>query len=321
MNRLLALTAQIAACAGAFVADYYYPHIYLEMAFFTFLALAIVYFIFRIGLEEAIMRTVRDPKTRYSVRKATSILYVLVFILVVTRIWVEDSQTLLVSYGLIGAGIAIALQDFFKNFVGGILIFVTGIYRVGDRVEIESHYGDIIDIGLLYTTLLEIRGWVDGEQATGRLTIVPNGRVLAGTVNNYTLDHNFIWDEMSLPITYDSDWEGAVAMVMRIVTDETRAVTQQAEKEMASIMRRYYLSRRNVEPAVYITLTDNWINLGIRYISPVRERRVLRDRLFRLILAEIDGNDNIKIASETLDLSHVADHTVRFEGPGGGPTG
>ena len=290
MNRMLALSAQVAACIGAFVADYYYPNAYLEMTFFTFLALAIVYFIFRIGLEEAIMRIVRDPKIRYTVRKATSILYVLVFILVVTRIWVEDSQALLVSYGLIGAGIAIALQDFFKNFVGGILIFATGIYRVGDRVEIESRYGDIIDIGLLYTTLLEIRGWVDGEQATGRLTIVPNGRVLAGTVNNYTMDHNFIWDEMSLPITYDSDWEGAVGMIMRIVTEETKAVTQQAEKEMAGIMKRYYLSRRNVEPAVYITLTDNWVNLGIRYISPVRERRVLRDRLFRLILAEISGH-------------------------------
>ena len=169
MNRVIALSAQVALCCLAWMGNYYYPNDYLEMAFYTFFSLAIIYLIFRIGLEQAIIRAIKDSKTRYSIRKAISILYVLVFILVLIRIWVEDSQALIVSYGLIGAGIAIALQDLFKNFVGGILIFSGGTYRVGDRVEIDSHCGDVIDIGLLFTTLLEMREWVDGDQATGRL--------------------------------------------------------------------------------------------------------------------------------------------------------
>ncbi|HUV61586.1 MAG TPA: mechanosensitive ion channel domain-containing protein [Thermoplasmata archaeon] len=313
MNRVVALTAQIALSCLAWVGDYYYPNLYLEKAFYTFLALAVIYFVFRIALEQAIVRTIKDAKTRYSIRKATSILYVLVFVLVLIRIWVEDSQALIVSYGLIGAGIAIALQDLFKNFVGGILIFSNGTYRVGDRVEIEGHYGDVIDIGLMFTTLLEMRGWVDGDQATGRLTVVPNGRVISGVINNYTKDHSFIWEEISIPVTYDSDWKDAISRFTKIVTEETRDVTLHAEKEMSGIMNRYYLSKRSVEPAIYVRLTDNWINLSIRYIALARERRVLQDSIFRKILQEVHDAENIKIASETIDITHLPERALRPE--------
>ncbi len=62
-----------------------------------------------------------------------------------------------------------------------------------------------MDIGVLYTTITEVGEWINGNQATGRLSIIPNSNVLTNNVNNFTKDHNFIWDEISLPITYDSD--------------------------------------------------------------------------------------------------------------------
>ena len=304
MNRLVALVAQSAMCLLSWVANYYYPHAYLEKAFYTFLALAIVYFVFRIALENAIVRTIRDAKTRYSIRKATSIVYLLVFVLVLIRIWIEDSEALLVSYGLIGAGIAIALQDVFKNFVGGIIVFSSGTYRVGDRIEIDSRFGDVIDIGLMYTTLLEIREWVEGDQATGRLTILPNGKVISGVIHNYTKDHSFIWDEIELPITYGCDWKYAIERFSAVIETEAAELTKHAEKDMAKIMTKYYLPKRGVEPAIFLTLTDNWINLSIRYIALVRERRVLRDRIYRKLLEEVNGSDGrIEIASETMDIT------------------
>ena len=311
MNRLVALAAQVAMCCLSWVADYYYPNPNLEKAFYTFLALAIIYFVFKILLEQTILRTVKDAKTRYSIRKALSIVYVLVFMLVLIRVWVEDSQALLVSFGLIGAGIAIALQDFFKNFVGGILIFSTGIYRVGDRIEIDSKFGDVIDIGLMYTTLLEIRGWVEGDQATGRLTIMPNGRVISGVIHNYTKDHSFIWDELELPITYESDWKYAIERFSKVVETETAELTKHAEKDLANIMARYYLPKRGVEPSVFVTLTDNWINLSVRYISLVRDRRPLRDRLYRHMMEEVNASGGrIKIASETIGITEFPRHTL-----------
>jgi small-conductance mechanosensitive channel len=137
---------------------YYYSDPRLVNGFYTFLALAVIYLIFKIGLEHILVRRIRDAKTKYSVKKALSIVYILIFVAILIQIWVSNNQALLVSYGLIAASIAVALQDFFKNFVGGVIIFLTGVYRVGDRIEVDQSYGDVIDIGLTYTTVLEIRG-------------------------------------------------------------------------------------------------------------------------------------------------------------------
>jgi len=203
---------------------------------------------------------------------------------------------------LIGAGVAIGLQDFFKNLLGAIIIFVTGIYRVGDRIEISSKYGDVIDIGLLYTTVLEIKEWVAGDLPTGRLTIIPNGYVISNTINNFTKDHNFIWDEINVPITYDSDWKEAVTVIQDIVSRETKNVTDQAEREMSKLEEERYFPKQAAEPAIFLTLTDNWITFNIRYITEVRQRRLLNNTLSQMILNEIQKAKNIKVASTTLNI-------------------
>lgn len=274
----------------------------LQKLFFTFLLLVFIHFIFRMVFEEVVIKRIKDSKTKYSFRKTVSILYVFVFTIILLRIWVEDAQSLLVAYGIITAGIAIALQDLFKNFAGGAVLFVTGIYRVGDRIEINSRNGDVMDIGILYTTLMEIKEWVAGDQATGRLTIIPNGQLLSGTINNYTKDHNFIWDEISIPITYHSDWKKAHDMILDIVSKETKSTTEIAGREIMSLEEKYYLSKRPTEPSIFITLTDNWITFNIRYVTEVRQRRFMRNKLSRLILDEIQKSDNIHIASATVDI-------------------
>ncbi len=282
--------------------NYQYPLTYLEKGFYTFLVLTILYLIFKSILEETIAQQIDDLKMRYSFRKTMSILYVAFISLAIIRIWVEDTQTLLVTYGLVAAGVAVALQDFFKNFAGGIVIFLTGLYTIGDRIEIDSQYGDVIDIGILYTTLLELKRWVAGDQATGGLTVVPNGYVLSKTVNNYTKDNNFIWDELEIPITYESDWKEAYQKMLRIVHRETAEMTGQAEKELSALRLKYYLSERDVAPVIYIQLTDNWISFHIRYITDVRQRRAVASTLSKLILEEIQQSANIKIASTTVDI-------------------
>jgi small-conductance mechanosensitive channel len=300
-KRITVLIAFIITSVLFWFANLKYPHVYLQRGFTAFLAFALVYFFFALVFEEAVVKRIKTPKTRYSFKKTVSILNLVVFLIVAAAIWVEDIQGLLVAYGLIGAGVAIALQDFFKNLLGGIIIFVTGIYRVGDRIEISSKHGDVIDIGLLYTTILEIKEWVAGDLPTGRLTTIPNGYVISNTINNFTKDHEFIWDEIHVPITYDSDWKEAGNIIQGIVTRETRSVTDQAEKEMASLEEQYY-SKQAVEPAIFLTLTDNWITFNIRYITDVRQRRLLNNKLSRIILNEIQKSKNIKIASTTLNI-------------------
>lgn len=281
----------------------YYPFPYLEQIAVTVLAIAVIYLLVRVLFENITLERIRDPRTRYSFRKGVSLVFIIIVLVIAAVIWVESPEGLLVSYGLIGAGIAIALQDVFKNLAGGIFIFTSRIYSVGDRVEIKGMYGDVIDISLWNTTLMEIQGWVSGDQPTGRITLIPNEVVVTHPVFNYTKDYNFIWDEITVPITYESDWKGAIALFLGIVREERQAMTALARQEIEEVGEKYYLPRGVVEPSVFLTLTDNWITCSIRYVTAVRERRLVRDRLSRMILEAISTTDAIQIASETLTLS------------------
>jgi small-conductance mechanosensitive channel len=313
LKRFLTLFTLIALAAALWVVNYAYPSIDLQKAFYTVAAIAIIHLLFKHLFEDVLIKRIKVSKTRYSFKKTVSIVYLVVLAAVVINIWVDSTQSLLVSYGIIAAGLAVALQDLFKNFVGGIIIFVTGIYRVGDRIEINSRKGDVIDIDILYTTLMEMGEWMSGDQATGRLTIIPNGYILSGSVNNYTKDHDFLWDEISVPITYDSDWREAVTTILTVVRKETGPVAYDAERSLSNLEEKYYLPRRVVEPAVFITLTDNWINFNIRYMTVVRERRMTKNKLSRLILDEIEKSDRITLASTTIDI--VGFPEVRLGGP------
>mgnify|MGYP001415204585 CR=1 FL=1 len=186
-------------------------------SFFTSLVLTISYLFFTIILGMVIVQRITDLKTRYTANKALSALSIVFIIALCLRIWVTDTSALIVSYGIIGAALAFALQDVFRNFVGGFLITISSMYRVGDRIAIDNNYGDVMDIGMLNTTLMEIRGWVAGDQPSGRLLTIPNGLVISHPLYNYTRDHSFVWDEITIPLTYDSDWRLAKDLVLGIV--------------------------------------------------------------------------------------------------------
>ncbi|HET6581539.1 MAG TPA: mechanosensitive ion channel domain-containing protein [Methanoregula sp.] len=273
--------------------------------FLTSLLLTVTYFIFSVLFSRYLVRQIADNKTRYTANKILSVLSFVFIIFFCLRIWVTDSSSLLVSYGILGAGLALALQDVFKNFAGGILIMICRYYFVGDRISIDDKYGDVMDIGLLNTTMMEIRGWIAGDQPSGRLLIIPNGLVLNHAFYNYTRDHSFVWDEISIPLTYTSDWRRAKEIVLSILKTETDAMTIRAEAEIERIGEMYYLPKKVVEPSVYISLTDNWITLDARYVTDARTRRFLRSNLSELFLAAIESEEGITVASETLTVTTI----------------
>ena len=152
--------------------DLKYPNIGLQKGYVTLFAIAGSYLLLKLFFDKLIIRKIKGSKTRYSLRKITTVFFFVFLSVLILRIWIPNAQALLVSYGLIAAGVAISLQDFFKNIVGGIIVFIGGAYRIGDRIEVNGKFGDVIDIGILYTSLLEMREWVNGDQATGRIVRV-----------------------------------------------------------------------------------------------------------------------------------------------------
>jgi small-conductance mechanosensitive channel len=293
----------VSAVLGA--AAYITPDPIITNFFLTSLILTVVYLIFSVFFGLVLVRRIQELKTRYTANKALSVLSIIFIVILCLRIWVTDTSTLIVSYGIIAAGLAFALQDVFRNFVGGVLIIISGYYLVGDRISIDDKSGDVMDIGIFNTTLMEIRGWVGGDQPSGRLLVIPNGLVLTHAFYNYTRDHSFVWDEISIPLTYDSNWKRAKDIILEIIRKETDSMTQTAEVEIERIGEKYYLPKKVVEPSVYISLTDNWITLDARFVTDARNRRILRSRISELILAAIESEEGITIASETMTVTSI----------------
>jgi small-conductance mechanosensitive channel len=301
----------LALTIGVWLVNLRFQDVELDKFLYTAITIVIFYFVFRILLEGTVARQIRDSKMRYSFRKTMYILFVIVSFVVILRIWIINPQALLVAYGLIAAGVAISLQDLFKNFAGGIVILVTGLYHVGNRIEINGKFGDVIDISIFYTTILEIREWVQGDQATGRLSMIPNGAVLSGIINNYTKDHHFLWDEISFPITYASTWKDASHTMKQIAETETAQFIAEAKKSLSHLEERYYMAERTLEPSIFIEATDNWINVTLRYIVEVRERRLIHTKLTELILQEFEKNKKIQIASSTIAVTEIPSISIK----------
>jgi len=295
----------------AWIGNDFFPGQYLYQLSLTLWIIAGVYLFVKVLSAELFLRKIKDKMVRYSLNKVITILSAVVAIAIILHIWFPDTQSLVVAVGVISAGVVIALQDVFRNFAGGILIMTGNLYRVGDRIEIGGETGDVMDIGIMNTTMMELRGWIDSDQATGRITSIPNGKVITTQVHNYTKDHSFLWDEIMIPITYASNWKKAKEVMLDIVTRETVEIVKEAEAEIEQIGETYYLPKRMVEPAVYLTPTDNWISFHVRYVTRVKERRAFRTRISEMILEKVQEYSDISISSTTttVTLAHSLDNS------------
>jgi small-conductance mechanosensitive channel len=314
-SRLTILGSLLLSAAALILVDnYLYSSGYIVKLAATVITLAFIYFFFKLIIEDRVIGRQSNYKVRYYYSKTASMLYLTVILISVLIIWVDDIQALLLGFGLIAAAFTISIQDVARNFVGGIAIFFNRIYGVGDRIEVMDKRGDVIDIGLLYTTLLEIGDWVGGDQPTGRLSIIPNGYVLGNTVNNYTRDFGFIWDEMTIPVTYDSDWREAISLILAAVRGETIDIIEQSEKAMPFMEQRYFFSGRSTDPAVFVRLTDNWIELSARFVTSPMKRRIVRNGISQRILKGVEESEKVKIASQTFEIVGFPELRLRKDG-------
>jgi small-conductance mechanosensitive channel len=314
--KVLIFLGIVAVGLVAWIGNDFFPGQYLYQLSLTLWTIAGFYLFVKVLSAELFLRKIKDKMVRYSLNKVITILSAVVAIAIILHIWFPDTQSLVVAVGVISAGVVIALQDVFRNFAGGILIMTGNLYRVGDRIEIGGETGDVMDIGIMNTTMMELRGWIASDQATGRITSIPNGKVITTQLHNYTKDHSFLWDEIMIPITYASNWKKAKEVMLDIVTRETVEIVKEAEAEIEKIGETYYLPRRMVEPAVYLTPTDNWITFHVRYVTPVKDRRAFRTRISEMILGKIQENPDISISSTTTTVTLTDSRHDPFSDPG-----
>jgi small-conductance mechanosensitive channel len=130
-------------------------------------------------------------------------------VLVIVPLWFEGVKSASTFLGLLSAGLAIALRDPVVNLAGWAFILWRRPFEVGDRIQIGTHAGDVIDQRIFQFTLMEIGNWVGADQSTGRVVHIPNGKVFTEMLANYSKGFQYIWDEIPVLITFESNWEKA----------------------------------------------------------------------------------------------------------------
>jgi len=205
--------------------------------------------------------------------------------------------------GILGAGVAFASQEVIGSFAGYLNIITGNIFRIGDRIRIGNVVGDVLDISLLRTSIMEIGEWVKADQYTGRVVSLANRVIFSDPVFNYTKHSHYLWDEIMIPVTYDTNWRRAAEIVIDKGQQLTSQFHAEAKAELDEMLIKYpSLHAVPVEPSLYITMTDNWIELTLRYIVEAKDRRTIKGQIHKDLLELFGEEPDIKVASITVDI-------------------
>ena len=247
-----------------------------------------------------VYRQVRDPWGRYRWRKGLTYVLVTVGVVTVGGVWFSGGVGELLRFvGILSAGLAIALKEPLSNIAAWGFIIWRRPFEVGDRVQIGPHAGDVIDLGLFQFTLNEIGAWVDADQSSGRIIHIPNGKVFSDPVANYNKGFRYIWNEVPVVVTFESDWRKAKQILGKVAIKHAEHLTAQAEQELLAASQQYLINYRKLTPIVYTKVVNDGVQLTIRYLIEPRKRRGTEHAIWEEILTEFAAAPDIDLAYHT----------------------
>lgn len=249
---------------------------------------------------------VSETTGRYRVRKLVAVLsYTLVGVVVVAALS-DGVSSFTVAIGAVGAGIAFALQEVIASMAGWLAVAFGGFYKTGDRVMLGGIKGDVIDIGVLRTTLFEIGDWVQGDQYNGRVVRVANSFVFKAPVFNYSGDFPFLWDEIRVPVRHGSDRVLARRILEEAVQEIVGDYVPEAKKTWDQLTRKFLIEHARVEPMVTMVMDENWMTYTARYVVEFKRRRTTKDAIFERVLDGYEATEGrVRVASTAQEITLV----------------
>jgi small-conductance mechanosensitive channel len=266
----------------------------------------------------------RNERVMFWTRQGASIAAALLGTVAVLSVWFDDPQRLTTGLGLFSAGLAFALQRVVTALAGYVIIVRGNTFTVGDRITMGGVRGDVIALTFTQTKIMEmgqppaVQGadpamWVRSRQFTGRIVTVTNDKVFDEPVYNYTREFPFIWEEMTVPIPYRTDRRRAETILLECVLENAAAPDRESEPVRRALERRYFIGVDDLTPRVFYRLTDNWLELTVRFIVREHGVRELKDAIARAVLARFD-EASIEIASATYEIVGVPPLRVHHVG-------
>lgn len=270
--------------------------------FISIAVAAAIYLIRMFILRMVRMRKTDDIRLRYRWRKTTLYVGIVFFGFALWRVWLDNVVNITTYLGLLSAGLAVALKEPIENMAGWAFILLKRPFDVGDRIQIGKSKGDVIDQGVFCFTLMEVGEWVDAEQSTGRVLHVPNGSVFNETLANYGAGFQYIWHEIPVLITFESDWRKAEKSLLEIAERHGAELSEKAADKVRDAARKYMIFYQKLTPTVYTTVKDSGVLLTIRLLCEPRKRRNTEQSIWRDILDTFEKEKKINLAYNTMRI-------------------
>lgn len=293
------------------------------------LAFFVAVLLLRAGLNALVrllMRGREERPARFWSHQGVSIVVALVLVFGFLSIWFDDPSQLATVMGLVSAGLAFALQKVVTSVAGYFVILRGGVFSVGDRILMAGVRGDVIALNFTRTTIMEMgqppgerpddpNVWIRSRQFTGRIVTVTNDKIFDAAVFNYSRDFPYIWEELTIPITYRDDRRRAEQIMLEVVGRHTLEINEMSREALERMRGRYFVHVGDLRPRVFMRLTDNWLELSVRFIARDHGVREMKDAMSREILDGFDAA-GIGVASATFDI--VGLPTLKVELPKAG---
>ncbi|MEN9360585.1 MAG: hypothetical protein RL095_2120 [Verrucomicrobiota bacterium] len=266
------------------------------------LLLVVISFLARRVLHSIAKRRVGDPGKRILVTKTGERVINLLALFIVIHIWFGGFSDLVQNLGILSAGLAIALQEPLTHIAGWIFINVRQPFVVGDRIQIGQLKGDVIDIRLFQFTLLEVGEWVHGEQPTGRVIHVPNGTVFKQPQSNYSQGNGLLRDELQLCLSFESDWRHARELLLDIARRHASLEAPEGDGRHSDQIAEH--DQEGLAPSAWIHVTERGIMITLRYACPLRQRRIVCQRIWEDVLRAAERESAFEFAYPTTRIVH-----------------
>jgi small-conductance mechanosensitive channel len=261
--------------------------------------LLLVAWILKTIANHIVAQKVEDKNIGFRIKKILGYIITGIVILIIGSLWIENFSKIGTFLGLFAAGIAISLKDVFLNIAGWLFILIRRPFFIGDRIEIAGAAGDVIDIRLFQFSILEIRNWIDADQSTGRIIDIPNGLIFTNQQISFNKGFEYIWNEIKILVTFESNWEKAKSILTEIIDRENQMIKNETMVKLKEANKKYLIMYANLNPKVYTSIRDSGILLTIRYLCKPKKRRDTEHLVYEKILQAFAEHDDIEFAYPT----------------------
>jgi small-conductance mechanosensitive channel len=250
------------------------------IGFIVILGILLVGVFFESWLEILLGKTALDRRQVETLRGVTRVSIQVLAVLLILLVVLGPPNQLGTFLGLAGAGLTVALKDFIVGFLGWFVLMGKNGIRLGDWVEINGVTGEVVELGMFHTVLLETGNWTDSGHPTGRRVTFTNSFAIEGHYFNFSTSGQWLWDELQVVLPAGRDPYPIVDAIQKIVLEATAETAKQAEKEWQGVTRSQDAAHTlTAAPAINVKPVVGGVEIAVRYITRANERYQMRAKL------------------------------------------